>query len=97
MKENTRRPHWYDDECRDVIKDRKRARLKWIQNRNNKELEDDYIEKRRISERTRTRKKRATMNRILENIDTDRREGRIRSHYKGIKLIKNGYQAIGIE
>ena len=54
---------------------------------------EKFRQKRRTAVRTNRQKKREAFHKDLDKIDRDRREGRIRESYIGIKKVKKGYQA----
>ena len=80
-----RRNVWFDEECRNVVKEGKDIRKQLLQTPGNEQLREQERQKRRESNTLIRRKKRQSLNKELEEIDKDRREGKIRRHYQGIR------------
>ena len=92
FKERQRKNHWYDSECAEVVKLRKVARNQWLGDPSNEELARKMKESNQTAKRILRQKKRENLNRNLDCIDRDRREGNIRAHYQGLKHLKKSFQ-----
>ena len=85
--------HWFDNECREAAKQRREARMLSLQNRGNVIYRENFVNNRRNASRVNRRKKRNALNKEIDEIDKSGREGRFKDSYRGIRKIKNGYQA----
>ena len=54
---------------------------------------ENFVNNRRNASRVNRRKKRNALNKEIDAIDKSGREGRVKDSYRGIRKIKNGYQA----
>ena len=92
-RKNNNNNSWYDKECEDIVKERKRAKARTLQAPGNEEYQQ-YLEdlNRQVNRVTRSKKRRA-INEELDQIDKDNSEGRSRDAFQGIKRIRRGYQA----
>ena len=85
--------HWFDNECREAAKQGMEARMLSLQNRGNVIYRENFVNNRRNTSRVDRRKKRNALNKEIGEIDKSGREGRFKDSYRGIRKIKNGYQA----
>ena len=84
------RNRWFDGECELSTEERGRRRNEWLEDRANVAKHEEYRRCRRETKRVIRRKKREMMFEKLLEIERDRREGRTREQYKGIRLIRSG-------
>ena len=66
--------------------------LSW-QNRGNVIYRENVLNNRRNVSRVNRRKKRNALDKEIDEIDKNGREGRFKDSYRGIRKIENGYQA----
>jgi len=90
-RKNQIRNEWFDDECRQKLEERNKARLKMLQ-RVTRATRDEYQMKRRVANSTCKRKKREWENEKLTQLQMDFEEHRNRKYYKEVKEIKTGFQ-----
>ncbi|XP_068250251.1 uncharacterized protein [Palaemon carinicauda] len=88
-----RNAHWYDNECREVVEGRKQVRAKILQALRDEGWREESRWENRNVNRVFIRKKRQKLNDEIDIIDENRKRGRIRQHYQGVRKIKRGYQA----
>ena len=84
---------WFDQECREAAKIRRDERLRWIDDRGNAERRRIYTEVRNEASSTNRRKKRMQIDRELEEVENNSRQGNVRAEFQGINKIRKGYQA----
>ena len=92
-KQRRRRNNWYDLECESAAGERNASRIKWIQDKHNIEKREEYCRKRRIAKRVNRRKKRLELDTRLNEIEVNRRNNMMKEQFKGIKNVKQKYQA----
>ena len=85
--------HWYDNDCREAVEKRRKVRAKILQTPGDRGLEEESRQENRNVNRILRRKKRQKLNDELDIIDENRKQGRIRQHYQGVRKLKQGYQA----
>ena len=83
---------WFDEECERVADARRKDRIAWLENRDIREMRENFVRSRNEATATYKRKKKESMRRNISEIEQSRRSGRVREQYQGIKEIKNGYQ-----
>ena len=88
-----RRNTWYDGECREAVDRKKEAKILCLQRPEDEELREIERQRGREVHTVMRRKKRQAIHKELDEIDKDRKEGRIRRHYQGVRKIRKGYQA----
>ncbi|KAJ4441767.1 hypothetical protein ANN_11625 [Periplaneta americana] len=89
--ETKKKKPWFDEDCCMVVKRRKQAKLKFLQDPV-EEKRDNYFNERREASRTLRNKKRGYLKEKLNEVETNSKNKNIRDLYKGIKEFKNGYQ-----
>lgn len=72
---------WYDEECKQVIKQKKEARDKWLEN-SIWENEEQYKEKRKIAEKICRKKKRSWWENRISNIERHNKTNNTKQFYK---------------
>ncbi|KAL4154352.1 hypothetical protein QTP88_000231 [Uroleucon formosanum] len=82
--------HWFDNECRDAIKNRKAARVKMIQNPSISNLQE-YAEFRARSNRIIRQKKRASEKNALNDIESYKKDPKM--FFEKCKSIKEGFKS----
>ncbi|XP_029342106.1 uncharacterized protein LOC115033527 [Acyrthosiphon pisum] len=82
--------HWFDNECRDAIKNRKAARVKMIQNPSASNLQE-YAELRARSNRIIRQKKRASEKNALNDIESYKKDPKM--FFEKCKSIKEGFKS----
>jgi hypothetical protein len=82
--------HWFDNECRDAIKNRKAARVKMIQNPSTSNLQE-YAEFRARSNRIIRQKKRASEKNALNDIESYKKDPKM--FFEKCKSIKEGFKS----
>ena len=87
-----KRKEWYDEECESAAKKRRRTRITWLEERGNEEKRQEFRRARAIATRINRTKKRNLLNQNMREIESNRRQGRVREHFQGIREVRNGYQ-----
>ena len=83
---------WFDEECHVAAEERKKKRKEWLDDRGSMDKKEKFRQARNKACETNRRKKRQKVETELIEIEEDRRQGRTRKMYKGIKKQRNGYQ-----
>jgi endonuclease/exonuclease/phosphatase family metal-dependent hydrolase len=87
----TRRSDWFDQECREAIREKNKARDGMIQ-RGTRSTYAEYKEKRRIANKMCRKKKRENMKLKMEEIEKYKNASEIRKFYNAVKVMNRGYQ-----
>ncbi|XP_039298026.1 uncharacterized protein LOC120354685 [Nilaparvata lugens] len=82
---------WYDNECREAIREKNEARSRMIQRETRRNYED-YKEKRRIANRTCRTKKREALNKQLEEIESLYKQNETKKFYRAMERINKEYR-----
>lgn len=90
-KENNKTDNWYDEDCKRVTEKKSKARIIYLQNRN-EENKRKYDEERRNAKKICRKKKRAMLEQKIEKIEEDYKAKSIRNFYRETKKQKTGYQ-----
>lgn len=86
-----KRNDWYDDECKQKIEERNKARMKML-NRKTRAAVEEFNEKRKQARNECRKKKRMAEKEKFQHIVEMQETGNIREMYKEIKDIKKGFQ-----
>jgi len=81
---------WFDEECLGLLNQRKRTKMKWIQDPSQSNLDSLNNVRREVSRHFRNRK-RAYLRAEIEELETNSRIQNIRDLYRGINDFKKGY------
>jgi len=82
---------WFDEECLGSLDQRKRAKMQWVQDPRQSNLDNLSQVRRDISRHFRN-KKNAYLRAKIEELETNSKIKNIRDLYKGISDFKKGYQ-----
>ena len=82
---------WFDEECLGFLERRKRAKLQWIQDPRQSNVDILNNVRREVSRHFRKKKKAYLRNKI-EELETNSMIQNIRDLYRGINYFKKGYQ-----
>ena len=82
---------WFDEECLGFLDQRKRAKLQWIQNPRQSNVDILNNVRREVSRHIRNKKK-AYLRDKIEELETNSKIQNIRDLYRGINYFKTGYQ-----
>ena len=82
---------WFDEECLGILDRKKQAKMQWIQNPSQINV-DNLNNVRRDASRHFRNKKKAYMRAKIEELETNCKINNIRHLYRGINDMKNGYQ-----
>jgi hypothetical protein len=82
---------WFDEECLGVLNQRKQAKMQWIQDPSQSNV-DKMNNVRRDASRHFGEKKKAHLKSKVEELETKSKINNIRDLYSGINEFKNGYQ-----
>ena len=85
-----RNDEWYDDECREAMREKNEARRKCMQ-RATRQNVNEYKEKRKIASKMCRRKKRESINRVIENMELQRDQKNPRKFYKTLSSLTKPY------
>jgi hypothetical protein len=82
---------WFDDECSNLIDQRKQAKLQWFQNPN--QINGENLQNiRRETNRIFRNKKREYLRGKINELETNNKKKNIRDSYRSINEFKKGYQ-----
>ena len=91
MHEMKQHKPWFDEESLDILDQRKQAKMQWIQDPSQSNV--DYLNNvRRDTSRHFRNIKKAYLRAKIEELETNRKINNIRDLYRGINDMKNGYQ-----
>ena len=82
---------WFDEECLGFLDQRKRAKIQWIQDPSQSNV-DNLNKVRREVSRHFGNKKKAYLRAKIEELETNNKIQNIRNFYRGISEFKKGYQ-----
>ena len=82
---------WFDEECLGILDQRKRAKMQWIQDPSQNNVENLNNVRRDASRHFRNKKK-AYLRTKIEELETSSKFNNIRDLYRGINDMKKGYQ-----
>ena len=82
---------WFDEECLHFVDERKQAKLLWVQDPSQRNV-DNLKNVRREGSRHFRNKKKAYLKAKIEDLETNSKIKNIRDLYKGITDLKKGYQ-----
>jgi len=82
---------WFDKECVDFLDQRKQAKMQWIQNPSQSNV-DNLNNVRRNASRHFRNKKKAYLKAKTEELETNSKVNNVRNLYRGIIDFKKGYQ-----
>ena len=82
---------WYDEECLGFLDQRKRAKMQWIQDPCQSNVDILNNERREVSRHFRNQKK-AYLRAKIEELETNNKIQNFRDLYRGIIDFKKGYQ-----
>jgi len=82
---------WFDEECLSFLDQRKRAKIQWIQDPSQSNVDNLNKVRREVSRHFRNKKK-AHLRGKIEELETNNKIQNIRNLYRGISDFKNGYQ-----
>ena len=88
----TLKHRWYDEECKIVIEEMKKAREKWLQKRRRENEEQEYIYKRKEAHKIIRNKKKLYIKNVIESIEEYQKYNNTRKMYQTINKFKKGYQ-----
>ena len=87
----TLKHRWYDEECKIVIEEMKKAREKWLQKRRRENEEQEYIYKRKEAHKIIRNKKKLCFRNVVQSIEEVQKYNK-REIYHTINKFKKGYQ-----
>ena len=82
---------WFDEECLHFLDERKQAKLQWVQDPSQRNV-DNLNNARREASRHFRNKKKAYLKAKIENLETNNKIKNISDLYRGISDFKKGYQ-----
>jgi len=82
---------WFDEECLGSLDQRKRAKMQWMQDPSQSNVDIRNNVRREVSRHFRDKKK-AYLRAKIEELETNNKIQNIRDLYRGISEIKKGYQ-----
>jgi len=82
---------WFDEECLGFLDQRKRAKIQWIQDPSQSNVDNLNKVRREVSRHFRNKKK-AYLRAKIEEFETNNKIQNIRDLYRGISDYKKGYQ-----
>ena len=82
---------WFDEECLGFLDQRKRAKIQWIQNPSQSNVDNLNKVRREVSRHFR-KKKKAYLKAKIKELETNNKIPNIRDLYRGISDFKKGYQ-----
>jgi len=82
---------WFDEECLGSLDQRKRAKMQWIQDPSQSNVDNLNNVRRELSRHFRNKKK-AYLKAKIEDLETNSKNKNIRDLYRGINDFKKGYQ-----
>jgi hypothetical protein len=82
---------WFDEDCLGILDQRKQAKMQWIQDPNQSNV-DNLNNVRRDARRHFRNKKKAYLKAEIEELETNSKIKNIRDFYRGISDFKKGYQ-----
>jgi len=91
MQEMKQHKPWFDEECLGILDQRKQAKMQWIQDPSQRNL-DTLNKVRRVASRYFRNKKKAYLKAKIEELETNSKVVNIRDLYRGINDVKKGYQ-----
>ena len=81
---------WFDEECLGFLNQRKRAKMQWVQDPSQSNVDNLNTERREVSRYC--RKKKAYLRAKVEELETNSKIKNIRDLYRGINDFKKGFQ-----
>ena len=90
MHEMKQHKPWFDEECLGILDQRKDAKMQWIQNPSQSNVDNLNNVRRDASRHFRNKKK--DMRAKIEELETNSKINNIRDLYRGINDMKEGYQ-----
>ena len=81
----------FDEECLDILDQRKQAKLQWVQDQSQGNIDNLNNVRHEATRRFRNKKK-AYLKAKIEEIETNSKIKNIRDLYRGISDFKKGYQ-----
>jgi hypothetical protein len=91
MHERKQYKPWFDEECLVILDHRKQAKIQWIQDPSQSNV-DNLNNVRRFASRQFRNKKKAYLKYKIEEMETNSKINNIRDLYRGINDVKKGYQ-----
>jgi hypothetical protein len=82
---------WFDEECLGILDQRKQAKMLWIQDPSQSNV-DNLNNVRRDASRHFRNKRKTYLKATIEELETNSKINNIRNLYRGINDIKEGYQ-----
>ena len=82
---------WFDKECVDFLDQRKQAKMQWIQDLSQSNVDNVNNVRRNASRRFRNKKK-AYLKAKIEELETNNKVNNVRHFYRGINDFKKVYQ-----
>ena len=82
---------WFDKECLGFLDQRKRAKIQWIQDSSQSNVDNLNKVRREVSRHFRNKKK-AYLRAKVEELETNNKIQNFRDFYRGISDFKKGYQ-----
>ena len=83
---------WFDEECLGFLDQRKRAKIQWIQDPSQSNVDNLNSVRPEVSRHFRKKKKKAYLRARIEEFETNSKNKNIRDMYRGISDFKKGYQ-----
>jgi hypothetical protein len=91
MYEMKQQKSWFDEECLGILDQRKQAKMQWIQDPSQSNVDNLNNVGRDASRHFRNKKKACFKSKIVE-LETNSKINNIRDLYKGINSVRKGYQ-----
>ena len=82
---------WFDEECLGFLDQRKRAKMQWVQDRSQSNVDKPNNVRREVSRHFRNKKK-AYLTAKIEEVETNSKTKNIRDMYRGINDFRKGYK-----
>src|SRR5215831_21072735 len=91
LQEMKQHKSWFDEECLGILDERKQAKMQWIQDPSQSNV-DNLNNVRRDASRYFRNKKKAYLKAKIEELETNSKINNIRDLYRAINYFKKGYQ-----
>ena len=91
MQEMKRHKPWFDEECLGILDQRKQAKMQWLQDPSQSNV-DTLNKVRQDASRHFRNKKKAYLKAKIEELETNSKINNIRDMYRGINDVNKGYQ-----
>jgi len=90
LQELKQHKEWFDEECLDLLDQRKQSKMQWVQDTSQNKVDNVNSVRSEASRHFRNKKKECLKDKIVEH-ETNRKIETIRGFYRGISDLKKGY------